>query len=350
MALQSNLLRGDPRLEAAAVSDPAHITPGATGPDVKKIQQALNKLDRAGLKEDGIYGPRTAAAVLAYKRARNIVNRKYQTQADNIVGKMTIASLDAEMARVEPKPGPLTNVNCFPTRLYPSGSVRLFPTAFAITNVSAVGAAPAVTPQTLLDQAQETLPLAIVWCNAALLKLIEVRGKIERFHVYTADEIKSFEPIQTHFKVNIPSIPDTDATDRIDKIIKLYQGILKVFGLGMKRFQGDPNNPNKAIAPLGGFDNDQMITIGKDFANSNTNMRAAVLIHEGAHFVDANCSHAASELPSPDGSPITDVFGQTVNPTGKNYAQLDFNLAIRNAYSVAQCAMHNGLGFDKRPP
>jgi hypothetical protein len=30
--------------------------------------------------------------------------------------------------------------------------------------------------------------------------------------------------------------------------------------------------------------------------------------------------------------------------------QLDFNLAIRNAYSVAQCAMHNGLGFDKRPP
>ncbi len=66
------------------MSDPAHITPGATGPHVKKIQQALNKLDRANLMEDGIYGHRTAAAVLAYKRARNIVNHKYQTLKQTI--------------------------------------------------------------------------------------------------------------------------------------------------------------------------------------------------------------------------------------------------------------------------
>jgi hypothetical protein len=59
MALQSSLLRGDPKLEAAAVSDPAHITPGATGPHVKKIQQALNKLDRANLMEDGAIIPLT---------------------------------------------------------------------------------------------------------------------------------------------------------------------------------------------------------------------------------------------------------------------------------------------------
>ena len=38
MALQSSLFRGDPKLEAAAVSDQAHITLGATGPHVKKIQ------------------------------------------------------------------------------------------------------------------------------------------------------------------------------------------------------------------------------------------------------------------------------------------------------------------------
>jgi peptidoglycan hydrolase-like protein with peptidoglycan-binding domain len=107
MSLQSKLFRGDPKLESVAVSDPAHIVPGAMGPHVRKIQQALNLLNGAGITVDGRYGPATAAAVLAYKRKRNIINRSYQTQADDIVGKMTIASLDREMfekenARVEP--------------------------------------------------------------------------------------------------------------------------------------------------------------------------------------------------------------------------------------------------------
>ena len=93
MALQSQLFRNDPKLEAAAVSDPAHIVPGARGEHVRKIQLALIQLDRAANAADGIYGPATAAAVLAYKKKRNIVNRAYQTQADNIVGKMTIDRL-----------------------------------------------------------------------------------------------------------------------------------------------------------------------------------------------------------------------------------------------------------------
>src|SRR5262245_46179651 len=97
MALQSQLFRGDAKLEAAAVSDPAHIVPGAKGEDVEKIQLALNVLDGAILDPDGDYGPATAAAVLAYKQKRGIINRSYQTQADNIVGKMTMAALDKEM-------------------------------------------------------------------------------------------------------------------------------------------------------------------------------------------------------------------------------------------------------------
>jgi peptidoglycan hydrolase-like protein with peptidoglycan-binding domain len=89
------------RLEAAAVSDPAHIVPGATGSHVRKIQTALFVLDDAAIADGELrrtfYGPSTADAVLAYKQKRNIINRSYQTQADNIVGKMTIASLDDEM-------------------------------------------------------------------------------------------------------------------------------------------------------------------------------------------------------------------------------------------------------------
>ena len=97
MTLKSQLFRGDPLLEAAAVSDPAHITPGSRGEHVRKIQLALIQLDGAAIIADESYGPATAAAVLAYKRKRNIINRSYQTAADNIVGKMTIAALDREM-------------------------------------------------------------------------------------------------------------------------------------------------------------------------------------------------------------------------------------------------------------
>jgi hypothetical protein len=101
MGLRSQLLRGDPKLEAAAVSDPAHIVQGATGEHVRKIQLALIQLDSAAIDPDGKYGPATATAVLAYKRKRNIINRTYQAQADNIVGKMTIATLDKEMLAKE---------------------------------------------------------------------------------------------------------------------------------------------------------------------------------------------------------------------------------------------------------
>jgi peptidoglycan hydrolase-like protein with peptidoglycan-binding domain len=108
MSLQSKLFRGDPKLEAAAVSNPAHIVPGAAGPHVAKIQQALIQLDGTVIAGNELaassYGPSTADAVLSYKKKRDIVNRSYQTQADNIVGIMTMAVLDREMSD-GPAPG-----------------------------------------------------------------------------------------------------------------------------------------------------------------------------------------------------------------------------------------------------
>ena len=360
MPLVSKLFSGDPVFEACLVEDKAHIPPGSRGPHVGKIQFALATLAQfvvaPGELQSQTYGTSTASGVLAYKRRRGIINPAYQTKADNIVGKMTIASLDVEMARAERRPKPLNRQNCFPARLYPSSQRFLFAFALPVSDVAATTAvtgavtAPPLTAAMLIDQARQSLPLASDWVRATLTKLAEVKKKIQRFHVYTPDEIKFFEPIQIHFKVNIPSISESDAQDRIDKIIELYQTIQRIFATGTSRMVGDPNDPNKALAPLGGFAAGSNITIGKDFANANANMRAAVLIHEGGHFADTKCSHAASELPSPDGTPISDSFGLATNPSQKNYAQLDFNLSIRNAYSVAQCAMHNGLGTDKRPP
>lgn len=108
MALQSKLFRGDPALESCLIKDSDHLVPGARGPHVKKVQRALVLLDGAliggGEVSDEVYGPSTAKAVLAYKTKRKIINPTYQKTADNIVGKMTIAALDKEMAVAEGKP------------------------------------------------------------------------------------------------------------------------------------------------------------------------------------------------------------------------------------------------------
>lgn len=79
------------------------MTRGARGDHVAKIQAVVMFLDGSTITEAELkaknYGPSTAAAVLAYKRKRKIINSSYQTQADDIVGKMTIKSLDDEMVK-----------------------------------------------------------------------------------------------------------------------------------------------------------------------------------------------------------------------------------------------------------
>jgi hypothetical protein len=116
MALRSNLFRGDAKLEAAAVSHAAHIVPNAAGEHVRKIQHAL--IDASEL-EAKRYGPSTAKAVLAYKTRRNIVNRSYQSQADNIVGIMTMAALDKEISEA----GEVITSECRPMRAGKPGEV-----------------------------------------------------------------------------------------------------------------------------------------------------------------------------------------------------------------------------------
>ena len=103
--LQSRLFRGDSALEACLVKDSSHITTGAVGLHVSKIHTALLVLDNVSVSSTELrsqrYGSSTAAAVLAYKRKRQIINQSYQTTADDIVGKMTISDMDKEMAAKE---------------------------------------------------------------------------------------------------------------------------------------------------------------------------------------------------------------------------------------------------------
>jgi hypothetical protein len=105
--LISDLFRGDSKLEGALTVDAKHITRGAAGPHVSKIQSALILLlDPPPLIiAYGSYDATTAAAVLRYKTERAIINFAYQTIPDDIVGKMTMRSLDNEMVALEAEVG-----------------------------------------------------------------------------------------------------------------------------------------------------------------------------------------------------------------------------------------------------
>lgn len=108
MSLVSRHFRNDKKLQECLVKDSAHVTKDAKGEHVAKIQAALitlegHSIDPAELRER-LYGTSTVNAVLAYKRKRQIINHSYQSTPDSIVGKMTIARLDAEMAKLELRP------------------------------------------------------------------------------------------------------------------------------------------------------------------------------------------------------------------------------------------------------
>jgi hypothetical protein len=114
MGLRSTLFRGDTALDACLIRDSAHLTVGTTGEHVSKVQQAVLTVGQSGIRDGELaalrYGESTAAAVLKYKQSHKppIINRTYQTVADNIVGKMTIAALDDDLA-ARPPNDPLTN-------------------------------------------------------------------------------------------------------------------------------------------------------------------------------------------------------------------------------------------------
>ncbi len=108
MTLQSRLLSTNQRLRDCETRDAAHVVPGEHGAHVGLIQQALIQLEDEPIAVAELttetYGATTAAGVLRYKTKRRIINKAYQQQADDIVGRMTIKSLDDEMTKLEAGP------------------------------------------------------------------------------------------------------------------------------------------------------------------------------------------------------------------------------------------------------
>ena len=80
-----------PQQRAAPVSParPQVLRRGATGQPIQMLQQKINrKATRKHLRVDGVFGPKTEAAVIAYQRARGI-------EANGIVGQGTWQALQS---------------------------------------------------------------------------------------------------------------------------------------------------------------------------------------------------------------------------------------------------------------
>ncbi|MBC7841129.1 MAG: hypothetical protein H7099_02395 [Gemmatimonadaceae bacterium] len=155
MPLASSLFRNNDKLQACAVQNSAHVVVGAVGEHVAKIQFALFAIDRLNIDRSELlaqrYGTSTAAAVLAYKTKRVIINRSYQQVADNIVGKMTIASLDTDMQLRERVP--TSGSDCVPGAIgaaTAAGASSIVPRASGVRDALGVGpTAPTVATRQL---------------------------------------------------------------------------------------------------------------------------------------------------------------------------------------------------------
>jgi peptidoglycan hydrolase-like protein with peptidoglycan-binding domain len=344
MTLQSQLFRDDPKLEAAATSDSAHVAPGAMGPHVSKIQLALTEIDGAKIVVDSSYGSKTAAAVLAFKRKRNIVNRSYETAPDNVVGKMTIVALDKEVALFERRRDSFPICHC---RDFPHASGPAVGTKSQLAFGIPARPAGAVSTPSAKVQALRRVPGAINWVAQAR-EFIRI-GTAQVLSGLPLDEFRDSEvrkALVTHFKINeIPS-----PIGHLNFLDDIYELINQVLNFASTIFQDDPRTGDYGNAFLGGFyhRSDRLlgkIRFGPNYRDKGELFQTAVLVHEGAHFVNATIDHFASELPPPDGTPVNSSTGPAHT---KNYTQLNFQEASENAYTYAQFALHAFKGFDKR--
>jgi hypothetical protein len=201
-----------------------------------------------------------------------------------------------------------------------------------------------------LAEALLKTPDAIAQVTFALGKLEAMRAVLSRA-VITANpvDLALFASAGTHFHLDYtPPNPDRAIVERtrsrIGQLIITYRTIAGVIANAQQEFVEDLNdNTAFAKAVQGGLNasnpSDKKIRFCPPYLTLGPLFRTAVIVHEAAHYVDANIRHFASELPAPNGTPVD---------SSKNYAQLNFDEARRNAYSYAQFALHSRMNFDKR--
>jgi hypothetical protein len=277
MGLQSAFFKDDPKLEACAVKDAAHIVPGTVGSHVQKIQLALIQLDGATITPDGSYGPLTAAAVLSYKRQRGIINRAYQTTPDNIVGKMTIAALDEEMRK--------------------NGDSRFI--GFSKEQISILKD-DLIRARGFLDQVRRKLSSSVIQPSAV------VNDTQQKTRNVFKTEGDNPDPFTSAFR----------KTELLVNYRVLQAGMGEAFPL-----RSEPTNSLGRAAFVVGI-TDPTVHVHTNYFNLHQDDRAVTLIHERAHTL----------LKAPGHPGTGDVLICVVPHEGVQFPQISFRDAIHNAF------------------
>jgi hypothetical protein len=301
VGLQSKAFKGDPKLEACLVSDPAHIFRGASGDHVRKIQDALIKTDGASIDRSELdrkfYGDSTAQAVLKFKTNRKRQIRNYKGEFDDIVGIKTIRALDMELA--------------------------------GVTN-------PTQKDLALLDR-----PLAEDIVRAALRAVDELGRDLATLQAGASLNLGTprWDALQKHFHM-LPQVSSslgravTQAD--LDFIKQNYQEVLQVFLNSSITFR---NGPSVSDFPARGSFTDQKIFFGTAFKDFDTpdskaigpNSRAAILVHEAIHLTDNRSGEPNIHISEFD--PLYDTMSA--------------DDALHNPSSYATFAWHVKRGFDQ---
>jgi hypothetical protein len=191
---------------------------------------------------------------------------------------------------------------------------------------------------------------AAAWVMFALGKLEAMRSVLSRSKIESnAVDVALFASANTHFHIDY-DLPNSDAEalartrQRIAQLITTYRTIAGVIANSAQEFAEDlANTTAYAYAVPGGLSSgvagQKRLHFCPPYLSLGPMFQTAVIVHEAAHYVDVAILHFASELPAPNGTPVG---------SPRNYAQLSFDEARRNAYSYAQFALHSFSNFDRR--
>jgi hypothetical protein len=343
MALQSQLFRGDSKLEKAAVSDSDHILPGSRGAHVVKIQQALIQVAGAAIAPDGVYGPATAAAVADFKRNQKPPILNFAGKIDNIVGIKTMAALDAMLPKGS-KPDAFYRY-CGNDRRTPLGSGLRPRLAFGVTSEKATGAP---TAPDLGSIVRTNASQARVWLKSTLFTLNTFRLQVS-IPPEQARLLPTHAILKTHFLFDVdlfkngpiigPVSEPRNAQETVSDLVDFYNKIDGLMREPHRTFVVDPrdlaNTPGfEQFATSSAFVPDpprmDAIHVTPLYLTLGPLKRVAVLIHESAHFASRTEFRDFAHIRSPQ------------------YPGEDYVTAIRNAYSYEQVATHMFLGADRR--